>query len=44
MVLLVNQHGVVLDILVQDRRNGSAAKRFLKRLLACLKYKPHRLV
>jgi putative transposase len=44
MVLLVNQHGVVLDILVQDRGNGSAAKRFLKRLLAGLKYKPHRLV
>jgi putative transposase len=44
MVLLVNQHGVVLDILVQDRRNGSAAKRFFKHLLAGLKYKPHRLV
>jgi hypothetical protein len=23
----VDQHGVVLDILVQDRRNGAAAKR-----------------
>jgi putative transposase len=40
----VDQHGVVLDILVQDRWNGSASKRFLKRLLAGLKYKPHRLV
>ncbi|MDT8356729.1 IS6 family transposase [Roseomonas mucosa] len=40
----VDQHGVVLDILVQDRRNGSAAKRFFKRLLADLKYKPRRLV
>ena len=40
----VDQHGVVLDILVQDRRNGSAAKRFFKRLLAGLKYKPRRLV
>ena len=40
----VDQHGVVLDILVQDRRNGSAAKRFFKRLLAGLKYKPCRLV
>ena len=40
----VDQHGVVLDILVQDRRNGSAAKRFFKRLLASLKYKPRRLV
>jgi len=40
----VDQHGVVLDILVQDRRNGSAAKRFFKRLLAGLKYRPRRLV
>ena len=30
----VDQHGVVLDILVQDRRNGTAAKRFFKRLPA----------
>jgi putative transposase len=30
----VNQHGVVLGLLVQDRRSGSAAKRFFKRLLA----------
>src|SRR5215469_15173094 len=29
----VDQHGVVLDIVVQDRRNGAAAKRFFKRLL-----------
>jgi putative transposase len=40
----VDRHGVVLDILVQDRRNGSAAKRFFKRLLAGLNYKPRRLV
>src|SRR5829696_1295192 len=40
----VDQHGVVLDILVQDRRNAAAAKRFFKRLLAGLKYKPKRLV
>jgi putative transposase len=40
----VDQHGVVLDILVQDQRSGSAAKRFFKRLLAGLKYKPRRLV
>jgi putative transposase len=26
----VDQHGVVLDILVQDRRNATAAKRFFK--------------
>jgi putative transposase len=40
----VDQHGVVLDILVQARRNASAAKRFFKRLLAGLKYRPRRLV
>src|SRR5918994_1488945 len=40
----VDQHGVVLDILVQGRRNASAAKRFFKRLLAGLKYKPRRIV
>jgi len=40
----VDQHGVVLDILVQARRNASAAKRFFKRLLKGLRYKPKRLV
>jgi putative transposase len=40
----VDQHGVVLDILVQQRRNGTAAKRFFKHLLAGLDYKPRRLV
>jgi transposase-like protein len=30
----------VLDILVQARRSGAAAKRFFKRLLRGLKYKP----
>jgi putative transposase len=29
----VDQNGVVLDILVQSRRDGAAAKGFLKRLL-----------
>ncbi len=38
----VDQHGVVLDILVQDRRNGAAAKRFFRRLLQGLRYKPRR--
>jgi len=28
----MDQRGVALDILVQDRRNGAAAKRFFKRL------------
>ena len=40
----VDQHGVVLDILVQDRRNGAAAKRFFTHLLHGLQYKPRRLV
>ena len=40
----VDQHGVVLDILVQERRNGAAAKRFFRRLLAHLRYKPRRLI
>jgi putative transposase len=40
----VDQCGVVLDIVVQDRRNATAAKRFFKRLLAELKYKPKRII
>jgi putative transposase len=40
----VDQHGVVLDILVQDRRNAAAAKRFFKRLLQGLQYMPRRLI
>ncbi len=40
----VDQHGVVLDILVHERRNGAAAKRFFKRLVQGLRYKPTRLV
>ncbi len=41
----VDQNGVVLDILVRDRRNATAAKRFFKRLLAGLKYRrPRRIV
>jgi putative transposase len=40
----VDQNGVVLDILVQERRNGAAAKRFFKRLLHALRYKPRRLI
>jgi hypothetical protein len=35
---------VVLDILVQIRRNASVAMRFFKRLLKGLRYKPKRLV
>lgn len=40
----VDQHGVVLDILVQSRRNAGAAKRFFRHLLKEFQYKPRRLV
>ena len=40
----VDQHGVVLDVLVQGRRNAAAAKGFSKRLLARLRYRSKRLV
>ena len=35
---------MVLDILIQGKRNARAAKRFFKRLLNGLRYKPRRLV
>lgn len=40
----VDQNGVVLDIMVQERRNGAAAKRFFKPLLHGLRYKPRRII
>ena len=40
----VDQNGVMLDILVQVRRNAAAAKRFFRRLLVGLKFKPRRIV
>jgi putative transposase len=40
----VDQHEIVLDVLVRERRNGAAAKRFFKRLLHGLKYKSRRLI
>jgi putative transposase len=40
----VDRHGVVLDILVQERRDGAAAKRFFRRLLKGLQYKSKRLI
>ena len=40
----VDQNGVVLDILVQSRRDGAAAKRFFKRLLTGLQYAPRVLI
>ena len=36
----VDQNGVVLDILVQARRDANAAKRFFRRLLKGLQYVP----
>ena len=40
----VDEHGAVLDILVQSRRNATAVKRFFKRLLAGLRFKSSRIV
>jgi putative transposase len=40
----VDQDGVVLDILVQDRRDSNAAKRFFRRLLKRLQYVPRVIV
>jgi transposase-like protein len=40
----VDQHGVALDILVQEKRDGAAAKRFFRHLLQGLQYKPKRLI
>lgn len=40
----VNQHGNVLDILVQSRRNTQAAKRFFRKLLKGLEYVPRVLI
>ncbi len=36
----VDQHGHVLDILVQSRRNAKAARRFFRKLLRGLQYVP----
>ena len=40
----VDQHGDVLDILVQSRRHAVAAKRFFRKLLKGLRYVPRVLV
>jgi putative transposase len=40
----VDQDGVVLDILVQSRRNAAAAKKFFRRLLKRLQYVPRVVV
>jgi putative transposase len=40
----VDQHGTVLDVPVQSRRNAKAAERFFKKLLKGLQYVPRVLV
>src|SRR5690242_4534505 len=40
----VDQDGNVLDVLVQSRRNKTAAKRFFRRLLKGLRYVPRVIV
>jgi putative transposase len=40
----VDQHGNVLDVLVQSHRNAAAAKRFFRKLLKGLRYVPRVLV
>ena len=40
----VDQDGIVLDVLVQSRRNTKAAKRFLRKLLKGLRYVPRVVV
>ena len=40
----VDQHGNVLDILVQSRRNAVAAKKFFRRLFTGLRYVPRVIV
>ena len=40
----VDQDGIVLDILVQPRRDAKAAERFFRRLLNGLKYEPRVIV
>ena len=40
----VDRHGVVLDILVQERRDAKAAKRFFRRLLERLDCVPRVIV
>ena len=40
----VDQHGTVLDVLVQSRRHALAAKKFFRRLLKGLRYVPRVLV
>jgi transposase-like protein len=40
----VDQHGQVIDVLVSKRRDGEAARRFLRRALSTLKVTPTEVV
>jgi transposase-like protein len=40
----VDQHGNVLDVLIQSRRNSNAAIRFFRKLLKRLEYVPRVIV
>ncbi len=40
----VDQDGEVVDVFLQPRRDGTAAKRFFKRLLKTSRYKPRKIV
>ena len=40
----VDQHGNILDVLVQSRRNAKAARKFFRKLLKGLRYVPRVLV
>ena len=40
----VDQHGNILEVLVQSRRNATAATRFFRKLLKGLRYVPRVLV
>ncbi|HEX2172515.1 MAG TPA: IS6 family transposase, partial [Dehalococcoidia bacterium] len=40
----VDQHGTVLDILVQSRRDKAAAKKFFRKLLKSLRYVPRVII
>lgn len=40
----IDEHGTVLDILLQDQRDTQAARRFFERLLEGLEFMPERIV
>ncbi len=40
----VDEHGMVLDILLQDERDTNAARRFFETLLEGLEFKPEKII